>query len=169
VIELGEEGLKKEIVHLGMGNKNSSDILLMFQKIKEFISEKGHFPRSLSHLIDYDGVGTKIVSLVLYFAFGQNNVIPVDSRVVKCAIALKWVPDFCKTPKAVRLALQQWIPLHFWPHANMVLASFGQLFSKIDSATKIREIACRDMITAQQLLPMIDAMLLVYQPNVIKM
>jgi len=86
-------------------------------------------------------VGTKIASLVLYFAYGKINAIPVNS-VIKCAIALKWVPDFCKSPESVQMALQQWIPLHFWPHANMVLASFGQLFSKLEMAKTIREISC---------------------------
>ncbi len=39
-------------------------------------------------------VRMKIASLVLYFAFGQNDAIPVDLHVIKCATALKWVPPF---------------------------------------------------------------------------
>jgi len=41
------------------------------------------------------------------------------------------------------MALQQWIPLHFWPHANMVLVSFGQLFSKLEMAKTIRNFMSR--------------------------
>jgi len=98
---LGENDLKKEIQHLGMGNKNMSDIILMFEQIKKYMEECGHFPCTLLELTQYNGVGTKIASLVLYFAYGQNNAILVDSHVIKCAIALKWVPDFCKSPEAV--------------------------------------------------------------------
>jgi len=61
-----------------------------------------------------EGVGTKIASLVLYFAFGQNDTIPVDLHVIKCATALKWVPPFCKSGDVIQLALQHWVPPHFW-------------------------------------------------------
>ena len=84
-----------------MGNKNTSDIILMFKQIKKYMEECGHFPRTLSELTRYDRVGTKIASLVLYFAYGQNNAILVDLHVIKCAIALQWVPDYCKSPEAV--------------------------------------------------------------------
>jgi len=131
------------------------------------MEECEHFPCTLSELMQYNGVGTKIASLVLYFAYGQNDANPVDSHVIKCAIALKWIPDFCKSLEAVWMALKQWIPHHFWLHVNMVLASFAQHFSKFEMAKTIQEISCWDAINAQQLLPMIDAMLSVYQPNLI--
>jgi len=35
---------------------------------KKYIDEHGHFSHSLSELMKYDGIGTKIASLVLYFA-----------------------------------------------------------------------------------------------------
>jgi len=49
----------------------------------------------------------------------------------------------------------------------MVLASFGQLFSKVEMAKTICEIACRDSTSVQQVNPMIDAMLLVYHPSLV--
>jgi len=101
VLKLGENDLKKEIQHLGMGNKNTSDIICMFEEIKKYMEEFGHFPCTLLELMQDDGVATNIASLVLYFSYGQNNAIPVNSHVIKCAIALKWVPDFCKSPEAV--------------------------------------------------------------------
>jgi len=57
------------------------------------------------------------------------------------------------------MALQQWIPLHYWLHANMVVALFGQLFSKFEMVKTIWEISCWDAIIAQQLL----SMMLCYQ------
>jgi len=50
----------------------------------------------------------------------------------------------------------------------MVLASFGQLFSKVEMAKTIREISCRDSTSVQQVKPMIDAMLSVYQPSLVE-
>jgi len=50
VLQLGEDNLKKEIQHLGMGNKNTSDIILMFKQIKKYIEECGHFLHMLLEL-----------------------------------------------------------------------------------------------------------------------
>ncbi len=50
ILQLGEDDLKKEIQHLGMGNKNTSDIILMFKQIKTYMEECGHFPCMLPEL-----------------------------------------------------------------------------------------------------------------------
>jgi len=50
----------------------------------------------------------------------------------------------------------------------MVLASYGQLFLTEEKACKIRNIASRDFTTSRELLPLIDAMLTVYQPTLVK-
>jgi len=168
VIGLGEDGLKEVIQHLGLGNKNATDLLGMFQEIKLYMDEHGYFPRTVPELRIHNGVGTKIASLVLYFAYGQIKAISVDSHVVKCATALQWIPLFCTTPDAVGLALQQWIPLHFWLHANMILALYGQMFSTEEKARKVRNIASRDFSASRELLPLIDAMLTAYQPTLVK-
>jgi len=49
----------------------------------------------------------------------------------------------------------------------MVLASYGQLFATTDKALKIRAIAQRNDIMTNQLLPLLDSMLSVYQPNIL--
>jgi len=102
VIGLGTNGLKEKIGHLGMGNKNSEDIIAAFTYLNSFMEKYSHFPRKLSDLVlNNKGIGTKIGLLVLYFAFGQNDAISVDSHVMKCVMALKWVPEWCNTPEAV--------------------------------------------------------------------
>jgi len=155
IISLGKDGLKEVIQHLGLGNKNATDLLAMFQEIKLYMDEHGYFPRTVLELRIHNGVGTKIASLVLYFAYGQIEAILVDLHVVKCATALQWIPSFCTIPDAVGLALQQWIPLHFWLYANMVLASYGQLFLTEEKACKVRNIAGRDFMASHELLPLI--------------
>jgi len=49
----------------------------------------------------------------------------------------------------------------------MVLASYGQLFACTDKALKIQEIVQRNDIMANQLLPLLNSMLSVYQPNIL--
>jgi len=51
ILELGEDDSKHEIKHLGMGNTNATDIMKMFQQIKNFINEHRHFPCSLLELM----------------------------------------------------------------------------------------------------------------------
>jgi len=72
ILQLGENELKQEIQHLGMGNKNATDIMEMFQQIKKYINEHGYFPHTLLELTQYDGVRTQIASLVFYFAYGKT-------------------------------------------------------------------------------------------------
>jgi len=166
--EVGWEQFEAGDLIFGYGKQEYNWYHLHVPTTKTYMDECGHFPCTVSELLQYNGAGTEIASLVLYFTYGQNDT--VDSHIINCAIALKWVPDFCKSPEAVWMALQQWIPLHFWPHANMVLTFFGQLFLlflKLEMAKTIWEMSCWDAINAQQLPPMIDAMLSVYQPNLI--
>jgi len=47
---------------------------------------------------------------VLYFAFGINNGVPVDSHVHYVAHAVVLVPDFAKTDEAVCYALELCLP-----------------------------------------------------------
>jgi len=93
--------LKEKIVHLGLGNKNALDLVGLFTSIKQFMETHHHFPQTIKDLTMNEGIGTKIALLVLYFVYGQNNAIPVDSHVIKCEIALKWVPPFCKSADAI--------------------------------------------------------------------
>jgi len=83
--------LKKYLQHLGLGNKNSEEILALFVDIQTFMDVNGYFPCLIMQLTENKGVSTKIASLALYFAYGKNDAISVDSHVVKCTISLKWV------------------------------------------------------------------------------
>ena len=165
VIEMGVDGLKKLISHLGMGNKNTEDVMEMFMFLETFINKHGHFPRTVTELALVRGVGMKIASLVLYFAFGQNEAIAVDSHVVKCATALHWIPSWSKTPESIRLCLQAWVPMHLWPHVNIILASFGQMFLMQHQTLLIKEASGRDVISSALLLPLITLLIKKYHPT----
>jgi len=169
VITLSNKGLKDKIGHLGMGNKNSDDILAAFLYLNSYMAKYNHFPRQMSDLVmNNKGIGAKIASLVLYFAFGQNDAIPVDSHVMKCVLALKWVPEWCHTPDAVRMCLQSWVPKNYWPHVNMVLASLGQLLSSVTKAQQIKGIIEQDIMTYQQIMPLVAPILKAYQPTMMQ-
>jgi len=165
ILELVESDLKQEIQHLGMENKNTTDIMEMLQQIKN-IHQHGHFPCTLSELIQYDGFGTKIASLVLYFAFGQNNAISVDSHVIKCAIALKWVPAFASHQMHFILLCSSG---YFFIFGCMSIWYWWHCLDNYSQNWKLHLGNCIcDAIIAQQLLPMIDAMLSAYQPSLLQ-
>jgi len=47
ILELDENDLKQEIQHLGLGNKNTTDVIKIFQQIKKYTDKHGHFPHTL--------------------------------------------------------------------------------------------------------------------------
>jgi len=49
----------------------------------------------------------------------------------------------------------------------MILASYGQLFTSMEKARKIRQNSNSDEFIEKQLLPLIDSMLAVYQPSIV--
>ncbi len=73
----------------------------------------------------------------------------------------------CNTPEVVRICLEQWVPLHFWPYIEMVLASFGQLLSSEEKVRQIYAIAMRDAIISTQLLPPLHCLIHEYQPTIL--
>ena len=129
MLDMGEAALKERIQHLGMGNKNAQEIMSIFEYLKSYQTQHLHFPRALSELTKNKGIGTKIASLILYFAYQQVEAILVDSHVKKCATSLGWILTWCKSPETIHLCLQSWVPYAWWPHVNIVLASIGQLLS----------------------------------------
>jgi len=56
ILELDEDDLKQEIQHLGMDNKNATDIIEIFQQILKCIDKYGHFPHTPLELMQYDGI-----------------------------------------------------------------------------------------------------------------
>jgi len=118
-------------------------------------------------LLQYKGIGRKIATLVLNFAYGQNEGISVDSHVLKCTIALRWVHPQCTTPETVRVTLQEWVSPCMWPHVNMVLASFGQLFLDAATTRHIIDVAMRDISMSQQLRQLLLPLVQIYQPHML--
>ena len=167
VLQCGREDVKNRIRHLGLQNKNATDIMEIFHNIKLYQDKYKQFPRRLHILLQYKGIGRKIATLVLNFAYGQNEGISVDSHVLKCAIALRWVHPQCTTPESIRVSLQEWVSPCMWPHVNMVLASFGQLFLEAETTRHIIDIAMRDYAMFQQLRPLLLPLVQIYQPNML--
>jgi len=56
VLQLGETGLKEKIKHIGLGNKNFSDLFAMFTSIKQFMETHHHFPQTIMGLTTNKGV-----------------------------------------------------------------------------------------------------------------
>jgi len=167
VIQCGTNVVRNKICHLGLQNKNATDIIKIFKNIKLYQDKYKHFPHQVHTLLQYNGIGRKIATLVLNFAYGQNEGISVDSHVVKCAIALQWVHPQCTSPESIHVSLQEWVSPCMWPHVNMVLASFGQLFSNADTTRHVVDVTMRDITMFQQLHPVLLSLVHLYQPNML--
>ena len=93
---------------IGLQNKNANDIMETFWDLHCHCQHS--FPWTLESITKPNGVRSEIGLLVLYFAFGINDGVPVDSHVRYVSHAMGLVPDFAKTDKAVRYALELCLP-----------------------------------------------------------
>jgi len=124
---------------IGLQNKNAIDIMETVWDLHSRCQRS--FPRTLESITEPNGVGSKIGLLVLYFAFGINDGVPVDSHVRYVAHAIGLVPDFAKTDEAVRYALELCLPRYTWPFVNISFASLGQLLSDDMKSERMIEMA----------------------------
>jgi len=124
---------------IGLQNKNAIDIMETFWDIH--CRCQRIFPRTLESITEPNGVGTKIGLLVLYFAFGINDGVPVDSHVRYVSHAIGLVPDFVNTDEAVCYTLELCLPRYTWPLVNIIFASLGQLLADTTKADRMIQMA----------------------------
>ena len=84
----------------------------------------GKVPNSEEELLKLKGVGRKTMGIVMCYAFGKNEHIPVDSHVHQVANRLAWVRT--KTPEKTEQELYKIIPKKYWHDLNDVFVTFGQ-------------------------------------------
>jgi len=124
------------------------------------------FPQCVYILLQYKGIGRKIVTLVLNFVYRQNEGILVDSHVLNCAMTLQWIHPGCTTPESIRIKFTGVGSPCMWPRVNMALASFGH-FSNTDMMRNILDVTTRDAAIFKQLHPVLLPLVCLYQPNIL--
>jgi len=85
--------------------------------------------KTLIFLTQNHGVRTKIALLIMYCAFGQTDVIPVDSHVQWCAISLDWLLDYLQCTRNSKDLFGKVDTTEFLATHEYGIASFGQLLS----------------------------------------
>jgi len=131
--------LIKLISPVGLQNKNAVDIMEKFWDIHCHC--QCMFPWTLESITEPNGMGTKIGLLVLYFAFGINDGVPVDSHVRYVSHAIGLVPDFASTDESIHYTLELCLPQYTWPLVNITFASLGQLLADNTKADHMIQMA----------------------------
>ena len=82
---------------------------------------------TVDELVTIHGIGYKTATIVLDFAFDRNDGIPTDVHVLRCSIALGWIPKTISDPDLGSCILESWLPKDEWQAINPMFGSFGQL------------------------------------------
>ncbi len=83
----------------------------------------GEVPRTMEGLLEFPGVGRKVASCVLVYAFGEPAV-PVDTHVHRVSNRLGWVRT--RTPEQTERRLREIVPRRLWLILNEVLVAHGK-------------------------------------------
>ena len=99
-------------------------------KISQILLDKyrGRVPKTMRELVSLPGVGRKTANIVLLYAFGEQEHIPVDTHVHKVSNRLGWVRT--KTPEKTEFALMKIVPKKNWGEVNELFVQHGQQICK---------------------------------------
>ena len=99
-------------------------------KISQILLQKhrGQVPKTMQDLISLPGVGRKTANIVLLYAFGEQEHIPVDTHVHKVSNRLGLVRT--KTPEKTEFALMKIVPKSHWSEVNELFVQHGQQICK---------------------------------------
>jgi len=121
MLELGEEGVKRHIRHIGLYNSKARHIIETCRILVE--KHGGEVPRSRRELEALPGVGRKTANVVLNTAFGEPT-IAVDTHIFRVANRIGLAKG--KTPLAVERQLERVVPPEYRRHAHHWLILHGR-------------------------------------------
>ena len=109
------QDVKEIIKPIGFYNNKAKNIIKTSKILVKDYNSK--VPNTMQELIKLPGVGRKVASCVLVYAFNKA-AIPVDVHVHKISNRLGWVKT--KTPEQTEKALEKIIPKKYWLILNDV-------------------------------------------------
>lgn len=121
MLELGPDGLKSHIRHIGLFNTKAKNVLETCRLLLE--RHGGRVPADRDALERLPGVGRKTANVVLNTAFGQPT-IAVDTHIFRVANRTGLAPG--STPRAVEDALLRRVPEEFRHDAHHWLILHGR-------------------------------------------
>ena len=116
-----QKDVETVIKSIGFYKNKAKNIIGAAQTVQK--KYKGKVPSTAKELRDLPGVGPKVASCMLVYAF-DKPAIPVDTHVYKVSNRLGWVKT--KTPEKTQIALEKLIPKRYWKIVNEVLVLHGQ-------------------------------------------
>jgi endonuclease III len=116
--------IKKIIKPLGFYNVKAKNIKNTAKKI---LKNNNKVPDEFDDLLKLDGVGRKVASCVLVYAY-EKTAIPVDTHVNKIANRLGWVKT--KNPFQTELELKKIVPEKYHVLLNDVFVAHGKSICK---------------------------------------
>ncbi|MBW2985982.1 endonuclease III [Candidatus Woesearchaeota archaeon] len=116
-----QKDVETVIKSIGFYKNKAKNIIGAAQTVQK--KYKGKVPSTAKELKTLPGVGPKVASCMLVYAF-DKPAIPVDTHVYKVSNRLGWVKT--KTPEKTQIALEKLIPKRYWKMVNEVLVLHGQ-------------------------------------------
>lgn len=135
ILDLGLDGLKQHIRHIGLFNSKATHILETCQKIKD--EHNGRVPSTRAALEALPGVGRKTANVVLNTAFGAET-IAVDTHIFR--VSNRTGLARAKTMLAVEKKLLKNTPGLYRARAHHLLILHGRY------VCKARKPLCQDCI-----------------------
>jgi len=123
--ELGVEGLIPYVQTIGLFRNKAKHLVEMSRILVE--RHGGEVPQTREALESLPGVGRKTANVVLNVAFGQETMA-VDTHIFRVANRTRIAPG--KTPLAVELALEKFVPQPYRLHAHHWLILHGRYVCK---------------------------------------
>lgn len=137
ILDLGLDGLKQHIRHIGLFNSKATHILETCQKIKD--EHNGRVPSTRAALEALPGVGRKTANVVLNTAFGAET-IAVDTHIFR--VSNRTGLARAKTMLAVEKKLLKNTPGLYRARAHHLLILHGRY------VCKARKPLCQDCIVS---------------------
>lgn len=125
LLELGLEGLKRQISTIGLYNAKAKHVIALCQQMLEL--HGGQVPRQRAALEALAGVGRKTANVVLNTAFGEPTMA-VDTHIFR--VANRTGLAHGKTPLAVEKGLLKRVPPEFLLDAHHWLILHGRYVCK---------------------------------------
>ncbi|HLD10723.1 endonuclease III [Candidatus Woesearchaeota archaeon] len=122
LLNLDIQSIEKLIYPVGFYKTKAKRLKVICKDLIEI--HNGKVPDNEQDLLKLKGVGRKTMGIVMCYAFGKNDHIPVDSHVHEISNRIGWVKT--KTPNETEIALTKIIPKKYWHDLNDLLVNYGQ-------------------------------------------
>ena len=121
--------IAKCIFSIGIQDNKAAYLKSAATRIMEHYN--GLVPETVEQLMTLDGVYTKTARLIVAEAFGLCCGVACDAHVINFTNALRMIRERNNGVNHIDYALRQIIPGNYFRWINMVMGSFGQLFTQM--------------------------------------